>query len=262
MSEDKYYLKTLGNAFSILNIFQEQTKPLTIAEIVELSGLDRATVNRIVYTMTQDGYLIKKEKKYGLSGVFLLLSNAYLNSFTILQPAQDEVDHLAYKFGEMVSLFINYQNKHFMIYYREPQNASYHRSQMGQTMPRNCTSVGKVFLSQYSDEEIRTIMDKEDFFRSTEKSICDIETLLEDIHLVQKRGYASCMGEYTLDSGALAVPIFNDSGEIIMAVNFSFGREMTDERLKEIIPELLAIGNRLSAKMGHLESIYHRYLFF
>lgn len=262
MAADKYYLKTLGNALSILTIFQDQTQPLTIADLVELSGLDRATVNRIVHTMTKDGFLIKREKRYGLSGVFLLLGNAYLNSFNIFQEAQDEVDYLAQKFGETVSLFVDQRGKHHMVYHREPPNSSYRRSQMSPIMPRNCTSVGKLFLSQYSDEQIRAIMAKEGFFRSTEKSICNIEALLEDIDKVRKRGYATCEGEYTLDSGAIAIPLYNDAGEIVMSINFSYGRNMTEERLKTIIPELLSVGNRLSSKLGHMESIYHRYLFF
>lgn len=253
MAEDSYYLKTIGNTLDLINVFIEQRRPLTIAEIINYSGLDRATTNRIVYTLAKENFFVKKEKKYSLSVKVLDLGDAYLASNNILQAAQDEINELANQYGELVTLYINRSDRNSMLYYCEPPTATYHHSQMSHSMPRNCTSVGKVFLSQYSDGEIRTIMEKEGFVRNTEKSICEIEPLLEEVHFVQKNGYATCVGEYTLDTGAIGIPVVDDSGEILFALSFSYGASMTQSRLDLAIPGLLEAGKRLTSKLKYVK---------
>lgn len=246
MTANKYYLKSVGNALKIINLFQQQRRSLTITDIVNLSGLDRASVNRIVYTLTNDAYLVKRDRKYNLSDIFLQLSNAYLQSSNIMQDIRSEMEFISNKHGEATFLFADKKDRYILIDWYVPKGASYSRSQMGETLPHNCSSVGKVFLSQYDDETIRSIVARDGFFRSTERSICEVEPFLDEIHFVQKNGYAACVGEYMLETGALGVPIYNNSGAIVFAISFCYGSSMTNERLEKVIPDLLAVSKSLS----------------
>lgn len=250
-TNDKYYLKSLGNALRILDIFEQEKRGLTITELAQITELDRSAIHRIISTMVDGGYMVRMEKKYYLSGKFISLANAHTNSYPLLHKIHHEMECISSKHHETTLVSFREGDNLIIADYCEPAGASFKRSQLGFTMPLNCTSIGKIYLSQYDDDEIRRIMAKEGFFRSTEKSICDIDGLLEEVHFVRENGYACCVGEYMLDTGAIGVPVFGSTNKLVAGISLSYGAGMTASRLAVIIEDMLATSRILSGSLGN-----------
>ena len=157
------------------------------------------------------------------------------------------------KYGESTFLYRNKDEQCVLIDWYCPPGASFVRSQMLDIMPYNCSTMGKIFLSEHEDDEIRKFMDKIGFFRSTEYSICEINAFLKEIENVRANGFAFCKGEYALDTGAIGVPILNGASHIQYVISLCFGNAMPEDNYKLIIDDLLLIGKRLSLYLSSAE---------
>src|SRR5690606_16964530 len=55
----RQFVNSLAKGISVLEAFSSHPGPMSLQEIAELVGLDKSTVQRMVYTLLQLGYLRK-----------------------------------------------------------------------------------------------------------------------------------------------------------------------------------------------------------
>ena len=81
----------------------------------------------------------------------------------------------------------------------------------------------------------------------TERTIVELEPLLEELARIRRRGYATAIGEYELGLNAVAAPVHDARGNVIAAVDvWGPAFRLTPRR----VPELAAAGPR--GRGGHL----------
>ena len=72
MEKDRYLLSSLNNALCLLDLLSHASS-LSLAELTHLSGMDKASVFRSLYTLEKNGYVQKlPEARYRLGMKFLL----------------------------------------------------------------------------------------------------------------------------------------------------------------------------------------------
>lgn len=104
--EDRKFVWSLARAFELLRAFRPGQGPLGNAELSARTGLPKATVTRLTYTLTQLGYLAQDERDGRYSPAPALVSLAYpvLANVAIRQMAQDHMQALADHAGASVAL--------------------------------------------------------------------------------------------------------------------------------------------------------------
>ena len=66
MEKDRYLLSSLNNALCLLDLLSHASS-LSLAELTHLSGMDKASVFRSLYTLEKNGYVQKlPEARYRL----------------------------------------------------------------------------------------------------------------------------------------------------------------------------------------------------
>ena len=93
MEKDRYLLSSLNNALCLLDLLSHASS-LSLAELTHLSGMDKASVFRSLYTLEKNGYVQKlPEARYRLGMKFLYYGNlvaAQQDIVTAARPAESD----------------------------------------------------------------------------------------------------------------------------------------------------------------------------
>jgi ribose transport system substrate-binding protein len=76
-NNSRYQLATVSRACSILRQFSDSEKPLSLAEVVERTGLERTIVFRILRTLEEEGLLRRPEGRRYVSNVNILTQKRF-----------------------------------------------------------------------------------------------------------------------------------------------------------------------------------------
>lgn len=98
--EDKYNIRSIERALSVLDVFSRERRTLSLDEITKLTGLSKPTVFRILSTLQKHDYIFldKNGGRYRLGSVFLALASSVLGSLslgTLTRPQMPELHNNA-----------------------------------------------------------------------------------------------------------------------------------------------------------------------
>ena len=94
MEKDRYLLSSLNNALCLLDLLSHASS-LSLAELTHLSGMDKASVFRSLYTLEKNGYVQKlPEARYRLGMKFLYYGNLVAAQQDIVTAARPALQNL------------------------------------------------------------------------------------------------------------------------------------------------------------------------
>ncbi len=88
----------------------------------------------------------------------------------------------------------------------------------GRSTPLHCVASGKVLMSSLAEREVLRMV-RRGLVQYTERTIIELEPLLEELARIRRRGYATAIGEYELGLNAVSAPIHDARGNVIAAVD-------------------------------------------
>ena len=92
----------------------------------------------------------------------------------------------------------------------------------GARFPGYCAATGKIFLSNFSDEDVRQIYGRKNAFKKlTEKTIDSIDELIREIQQVRIKKVAIDDEESLVGVYCVAAPIISSKGECVAAISIS-----------------------------------------
>ena len=119
--------------------------------------------------------------------------------------------------------------------------------------PAYCTALGKVLLAHLPEEESRALLLPASVGRQGPNAIADKEALRAELQRVLEEGFATEDEEFAKERIAIAVPVRNEAGTTIAAIDLSSDVSViTVERLAGALhPHLIAAADRISARLGY-----------
>jgi len=104
---DRQFSINLSRGLSLLRAFTAKDRSLTHGELCERTGLAKATVSRLTYTLSSLGYLSRTvDQRYALAAGVLALAHPMLAAMQIRQIARPWMQQLADDTGTTVNLGI------------------------------------------------------------------------------------------------------------------------------------------------------------
>ena len=240
-------VQSLQRGLNILSILAASPVGLSISELSEATGIQRTTLYGLVNTLIQTGFLFKEPS----TGKFCITSKLY---------------ELAYNYPKRHPLFIaseaslSYLQEHFVsfsvriCYFKDECDIF---SLMGETTPLAhygkqtlyATASGKILLSGKTDEEIKEIYSGQELQRYTATTITDLSKLIEEIHKIRERGYASDYCELIETICCFAFPLRN-AERIVGCLAFSNNPSQMKEHQDELCELGLMHAKLISQKLG------------
>src|SRR5690348_8096436 len=147
-AQRRKFVRSLARGLEVLRAFRPGESILGNRQIVSRTGLSKATVSRLTYTLTELGYLVylPESEKYQLGSAILALGYAALSGLTICETARPRMQRLADAAGGSVAL--GNRDRLSMIYLqhcRSNSNVTL-RMDIGTRVPIAQTAIGRAFL--------------------------------------------------------------------------------------------------------------------
>lgn len=153
MLNSRKFATTVANGFSVLQCFRSGDPALTNKELVRRTGLSKATISRLTYTLVLKGLLTYDGdgRRYRLGAGVLSLGYPMLADMTLRQIARPFMQQLAYESGGSVSLGTYHRG--YMIYVEtcRGHDVTAFRPDIGVRLPVLVSAMGKAWLAQVDE---------------------------------------------------------------------------------------------------------------
>ena len=231
-------LSSLQKVYKILDVFGAAATELRVTDISRQAGLDKSTVSRILASLSSAGYLEKNEssKAYSLSWKWLKLGNAVMGRYVDIRVAAVPfLDELAKQTDEIVHLAVLDKTEVVSLEKRGRSRALTIGTQVGGRAPAHASSLGKMLISDMTEEELLATFGRTPLVRLTNKTITNMTDLLKEMRKVKKQGFAFDDGECHEGVQCLAAPVKDSSGRIIAAISVIVPKQRMSRTKREEI---------------------------
>ena len=247
------FVVSLARGLEVLRAFTPGEGLLGNQEIAARTGLPKATVTRLTYTLTQLDYLthLGRLEKYQLAPGALAIGYSTLANMRIRQVARPHMQALADYSGASVALGSRDRLNLLYLEHCRAKSAIMLRLDLGSRIPIATTAMGRAMLAALPEKErdwlLRHIARRER--KRWPKLRLGIELARKDF---ARRGFTLSVGEWQTDVTAVGVPLIPADGSGIFAFNcgapsFHFSR---NRLVGDIGPRLLNMVRNIEAELN------------
>ena len=243
---------SLVRGLGILRAFRPGDASLGNQDIIARTGLPKATVSRITYTLSALGYLLydKELGRYSLGPATVALGYSALSSSAVVHIARPLMQPLADLTGAAVA--IGTRDSLNMVYLANCRSESLVtlRLNPGSHLPIWKTSMGLAYAAGLEEEErtslVRTLQEAE-----PDKSAMIASAIEEAVSQYARLGYVTSFGAWHSYIHAVGVPFRPRDGSPLVAITCGgIGEIITEERAHaEIGPALVAMVKALGDQL-------------
>lgn len=183
--------RTLMRGLEVLEVLASSSEPMGPTRIGEVTGLDKATIGRLLFTLCEAGYARQEGNgSYRLTGRILRLASGIALAPELRELARPRLVALRDATGETVHLGVR-EGDH-VVYIDKIEGTHPVRlvSAIGQTMPPHTTALGKAALAAMDMDEREHVITGLELVRRTERSIGTLDELRLELDRTRERGYS------------------------------------------------------------------------
>ena len=217
-----YIIPMVDKTFEIIEYMYEKGGKIGISQISKDLNLPKATIYRILTTLKKWGYVEKTEEldKYMLGKSFIKLGSKVSSENDITSIAVPLINKLAKEAGESINLGILHNSEVVTVYNAKGEDF-YLISNLIPVSPLNCSAMGKLFLSKFSDKNLKEYFESNKPEIRTVNSVVDLEVFLKLKEEIEREGVSYDREEYEYGLSCIAAPIIDMKGSIIAAISIS-----------------------------------------
>jgi IclR family transcriptional regulator, pca regulon regulatory protein len=252
------YSQSLERGLAILGCFTSEHPVLGIADIADELGMSRSTTHRYVTTLLALGYLEQgRSRKYRLGLRVTDLGMSALNSTGLREHVHPFLEELRERIGYTVGLAV--LDGEEILYVDRAR--SWRRAERetdlglypGSRMPAYCTAMGKVLLAHLPEEVQRDLLAQLKLERNSPSTITSRQALRAELERIREDGYALNDQELRPGLQAIAVPVRDESREVVAAVGIAASPEAISltELTDALGPHLISTAARISSRLGY-----------
>ena len=217
-------VKTLQKALQVLECFSPEAPALGVTQIAQMLNMNKSNVHNIIQTFVDLGYMDKLDNgKYSIGLKILEFSFLVNGNLGYVRAIYDILNDISQRSGEVVSFGIPRADKVMYLYTTHPLSRLQflpYRESLGETAPLYCTGIGRAILSQFPESEWLSHISNERI-KYTEKTICDLDLILQELQKSKEQGYAIDNEERKIGLRCVGVPIFNANGQLVGGMSIS-----------------------------------------
>lgn len=240
--------QAIRRVLGILNCWTEDQPTLSLTEIANQTGLTLPTAHRMIKALQDENFVVSDSISghYSLGPAITELARVVLG-----RGSQGELPVLALPHlermraisGETVGLHIPTGDSRICVSELVSWEKIRTASGIGRSFPLPAGAAGKALVA-WSSERLAMVNPN-----PSKKLKVELAKVLED-------GYAISEGETIIGARGLAIPVFGPGGAVIAAINITGpAHRWTEERMREVLPELLQEVAAISAQLGHIDSV-------
>lgn len=201
-------VKSAERTLMVLQTLGEAREPLTVVELHRRTGYPRSSLHQLLHTMIAMGWLEKTPdgSMVGIGSRALLVGTAYLDRDRALALGLRTLENVRTRSG-FTAHYARLEGDR-VIYLATREAFDRHRavSRVGRQLPAHATALGKVLLSELTDEEVAGLFGPV-LPTLTHNTIAELGRLKAELEVTRQRGHAVEREENTEGTACVAVAI-------------------------------------------------------
>lgn len=252
MTLDGNAVRSVDRAAALLLALGESQGEAGVTELARRLGLHKSTASRLLATLEKRGLVEQDEEsgKYRLGLIVIRLAERAEQTLDLRSIAMPELDRLARATRETTGLGVLNGDQMITVAQADGPNLVAMSDWTGRGVPLHSVAAGKVLLASLPEREIMRLV-RRGLDRCTERTITQLEPLLEELARVRRRGFATAFGEFDPALNAVAAPVHDARGQVIAALDVwgpSF--RVTPGRVPELVQAAREAAAAVSVRLG------------
>ncbi|WP_201604968.1 IclR family transcriptional regulator [Psychrobacter sp. JCM 18903] len=247
---DRQFVTALGRGLSLLAAFEHDNR-LTHQQLCQMTDLPKATITRLIHTLTTLGFLrLTEHGQYQLGSSAVRLSATAWSRHDMIAAAEPLLRQFASENEVSVNVATEVEGE--MRYHaccRSPARLSVNL-QVGSAVPVARTAIGRAFYATSTQARQAVIIKNLQEQLSTEDYDHAQTALASAAEHYEKYGYTISDGEFSNDILAVAVGVYDvATGQYTYSLNASVpsANWEADEYAAMIVPKLQALAERIGS---------------
>jgi DNA-binding IclR family transcriptional regulator len=246
-------IQSVERALSLLGrIADHPEKKYSLTELTEFLGIDKSSVFRLLSTLMKYSLVRQEDGKKGYQlgfGIYSLAA-ALREQLKLTELVSPALKRLALTTKENAHLAVRSGVRAVFIDRERATKTIAANTNIGDSEDLHCTAVGKCLICGFSRSDLERLFEGATPARYTERTICDLDGLAEELTDVRERGYALDREENEKNVVCMAAPIYNFERSVEASIGVSGPRDRMEAQLEIFAAEVLAAGRELSALLG------------
>jgi IclR family pca regulon transcriptional regulator len=241
----------LAKGLDVIRAFTRESSSLTLSEIAAIAKLPAATARRCLLTLAELGYVMQSGRRFLLRPKVLELGAAYLESMNIETLTKTHLEDLASRTGDSAALTVLDAGEIVYVARASVRTLMRLEAHVGSRFPAYPTSMGRVLLAGLGQERLRRYFETTAFKALTDHTVVDPTKLMKLVEECRRVGYSAVEDELAYGVVAVAVPVFDQAGRVVAALNSSsHSKRITKAKLaRERVALLQQISVQISAEL-------------
>ena len=252
MAEDpKNIVQSVAKAFGVLRAFAAGQAQLTITEVAAATGLDRGTTFRLIHTLVSLGYVasVPDSRRFRLTLKCLELGYSALASGGLAAQSAPLLRELVPGHADAASLGM--LEGPDVVYIDRVQVDLGRRDmdrRVGSRTGAYAAALGHVLLAWLPPDHARAVLESGERVPLSERTIVDLDALMERLAQVRARGYAVSDGENAYGLRTVAAPVLGPDQTPVAGVSLTVRSERADLEpfVADALPPLLRVTDALT----------------
>ncbi|MCP8883772.1 helix-turn-helix domain-containing protein [Devosia sp. XJ19-1] len=240
----------LMRGLAVIECFDEEHARMSITDVAQRTGLERATARRCLLTLAHLGYASYDGKFFQLTPRVLNLGHSYLAATPLPRLIQPFLEELAHATSESTSAAVLEGPDILYVARASTRRVMSINLGAGARLPAYCTSMGRTLLAALPADEAQTILDRSEIVAYTERTKADMATITTELAVVAAQGFAVIDQELELGLCSIAVPLYNAAGQVVAAINI--GAQTARAPTSRMIAHFLPLMRKVQAEVRPL----------
>ena len=252
MTLDGNAVRSVDRAAALLLALGESHGEAGVTELARRLGLHKSTASRLLATLEKRGLVEQDDEtgRYRLGLVVIRLAEKAERTLDLRAIAMPELDRLARATHETTGLGVADGDQFLTVAQADGPNLVAMSDWTGRGVPIHSVAAGKVLLAAMPEREILKLV-RRGLDRFTDRTITQLEPLLEELARVRRRGYATAFGEFEAGLNGVAAPVHDARGQVTAAVDvWGPAFRITPPRMPELVQQVRASAAAVSVRLG------------
>ena len=245
------FVEALAKGIAILESFDASHSEMTLSEVARRIDVSPAAARRGLITLIELGYVGQNGKRFHLKPKVMALGSSFYFATRVDEIMLPDLRQLVETFGDAASVgTLNDHNVIYVAHYSQ-QRARRASAVAGASYPAFATSIGRVLLAGMADDALERWLDALVPVPLTSRTLTDKGALRDEILRVRAQGYATTVDQLDYGITAIAVPILNDEGQTVAAINSSGYSGMVDAEslVHDRLHDLRAVASSIAQQL-------------
>jgi DNA-binding IclR family transcriptional regulator len=222
-------------------------------EVVEATGLAKATTHRILGTLLESQFVtLDADGNYLPGPKILSLAGRALRRIDISAIARPSVEQLVAISDCTVHLGVANGDEIIYLIRADSDRPYVMPSRVGLSIPMHSTGIGKVVLASWAEDELGRFVARAGLPARTQHTITSLEGLRTEIADVRRLGYAVDREENVNGLGCVAAPIRGHTGTVKYGISISTRLiEHTPEQIEAMSGLAVETADTISTALGY-----------